>query len=499
MKTNTFFTVGIFPLLLAAFYAGEAGAQTFSISVNGRKDLDYRNNQTTGVLPYPYNSLSLMMNIANVAGTAGSSYRILNNDDVECRLRRVNPDGSETELGGCGTLSSSWAGALNGATRTYTQIPVPQGLYVVSIHATARNNNANNFPPLTSELEVSWFVHSQNPPPPIARNMENGNVLAIAGDNGICDPVVIPIIAEHYSMLYYSIDGGPQQNVADRLDWSQTLGGILHGARYVDYNLELTDTMLGAGDTLSLRLWHEDHLGYGRSTLNPAVWTIECPRNGTAVLGEGPPAKSYSPEATFKFSVSGTTGTARTFCSIDDAHFESCTSSYTASGLRAGAHVFRVYAGSAQGPRNDGDIVEHRWVVSAPDVHFLETPSDGSNTTAVFKFETVRENGVLVPGEFWCSVDGGIFFECNSPWPVGNLNVGRHQFEVYAENELFGEGVVVQHSWEIWAPEQPREKTQNPLGLENDGDGCSGCSTAANLPLSLAALAGLWALRRRRS
>ena len=488
MKTNTVFSMSILLLLLSAvFYAPEAGAQSFSISVNGNKALDYRTNQTSGVDPYPYNALSLRVNITNVPGLASSSYRIDSNDDVECRLRRIHPDGSSEAIGDCGTLSLSWAGALNGATRTYTQIPVTQGLYEVYVRATARNSNTNNHPSLIAELTVSWFVHSQTPSAPIAQHRANGNVLALAGADGNCNPVVVPITAEHQAMLFYSVDDGPPRNMAARLPWSKVLGEILHGFRYVNDELVLEDTALEAGQTLSLRLWHTDHLNYGHSEATSAMWTVECPFNAVAELGERPPAKTYASEATFSFSMSGTTRTAQLFCSLDDLPFKLCTSPYTARELQAGEHVFRVYAGSsAAGPSDDSNMVEHRWMVSAPDIHLLRAPSDGPDTKVVFEFQTREE----VPASFSCSIDGRDFSECSSPLPIENLNVGMHSFEVRAANTT-GTGTAVAHSWEVLGP----EKTNHLVSIESAG---AGCSATGGLPLGFIALAGLWGMVRQR-
>ncbi|MCL2626396.1 MAG: hypothetical protein FWD46_06245 [Cystobacterineae bacterium] len=487
MKTNTFFAAGmLLPLLLASLYVGEVQAQSLTLRVTpDTKNQDAINNLIAGATGNTYDALSITVDIMNVAGTGGSNYRIASNADVACTLRHIQPDGSTEDLGSCGTPSTS-IGDANGAIRRYSNLPVLQGLYEAHVHVTVRNNNANNHLPMSAELTYGWFVHSPTPPPPMVRDAIDGNIWMAAGDDGNCSPVVVPIIAEHQALLSYRVNDGAQVNVTG-LPLSDTtdvfpLWRTFHPYRYIDYNLVLAGTELVAGQTLSLSLWHRDHLGRGISA--PALWTIECPLDGAAELSKGPPAKTYSPEASFKFSISGSTRTARMFCSIDNAAFELCTSPYTASGLQAGEHVFRVYAGaSSQGPRNKSDMVEHRWVVSTPDIHLLRAPSNGPNTTAVFEFETLEG----VPATFWCSVDGGTFFECSSPFSIENLVARKYNFEIYATTDV-GEGAALLHTWEVLAPEAP-----------GDVDDHSGCSAAGNLPLSLAALAGLWALRRQRS
>jgi len=372
-------------------------------------------------------------------------------------------------------------------------LDVQHGFNEVQVRALANGTPSD-------PLIRTWYVRREVDAP-YPQNEINGEAMALPNAaNGDCNPLTIPIyIGGRNTTLNYRVNGGTTvtRGLEIRPNASST------PPYWAEYDLQPEGTTsLAAGQTLQLSIWVMD--GWGL-TMNPAMeWVVRCPLNAVAVLGGGlPPATSYSSLATFSFSSQGT-GTPSMFCRLDGAPFRLCTSPHTYEGLSAGEHLFQVYAGASEaGPMDEGDIVEHRWEIIPPGTRLLQTPSNSRATTAEFTFEALGE-GFQVEPSFECSVDGGNFFECNSPQTLSELSVGQHSLAVRALSDV-GAGEPVSHSWEVLASEQQGQgqQGQGQQGQSDaeltadDGGGCSGCSTTGSLPLL--ALAGLWFMSRRRS
>jgi len=556
----------LLPLITLWFYATEAGAQ-FTIT-GASKEQDVVSYGSS--IPLETNASRYNVHIITI-NFPSTSYSI---SSVVCSMGRPNEE-PHFSVAQCGTIYAS--GTTRNPVRRFTNLPVAQGENEFQVLVTAQGDG-NTW---TSIFTTQWFVHTQDAPPPEALNRLGENVAALADANGNCNPVVVPIRVEHLAHIAYRINNDP--SVGGFAQQPQAPASPAMPPSYVNYNLQLPGAAFNEDRTFSLELWSADHTRGAPS--RHATWTVECPPGVTAVLGEPRPQTGYASKATFYFSTEG--GQAPLFCSLDDADFELCTSPHSYAGLKAGLHTLRVYAQTPAG--SPGVMVSHPWEVLPPATNFQRIPPNSSASTALFQFAAAE--GVDVPVYFKCSIDGGSFFECESPFLLKALELGEHRFEVQATSSV-GAGKVASHVWKVSASTQKdasvvilepasgsklpglqQIKGQAAPGSEIQGlllhadtshvfsctadaqgawicavdlssaleegawqlfiwalaeaeeelsaftsvdfqinrqvdssvdlvsiqsGGCSGCSAASGLPLSLVALAGLWAMRRRR-
>jgi hypothetical protein len=140
----------------------------------------------------------------------------------------------------------------------------------------------------------------------------------------------------------------------------------------------------------------------------------------------GPPSRTEVTTATFDFAanrpdVSGFR------CSLDRAPFSACTPPVTLTGLAPGPHVFRVATVDRYGAV-DATPAEHAWTVLGPPP---ETPVNPGATPVVTGTTATIDFGT--PGvPYECSVDGGPFRACSSPWTMADLAPGPHTLDVRA-------------------------------------------------------------------
>ncbi len=139
----------------------------------------------------------------------------------------------------------------------------------------------------------------------------------------------------------------------------------------------------------------------------------------TTILS-APPAATALTFTRFAFDA---TADATFTCTLDDVALPDCTSP-VAFDATVGAHTFAVTATSRQAPTIvDPTPATHAWVVdqTPPLATLLFGPSGLTNSaTAVFELEA---NEVVT---YLCSIDGGAFEACSSPWTVGPLADGTH-------------------------------------------------------------------------
>ena len=131
-------------------------------------------------------------------------------------------------------------------------------------------------------------------------------------------------------------------------------------------------------------------------------------------------------------------------CSLDAATFTPCTSPVTLNDLTNGAHSFQVRAVGTAGV--DPSPATRAWTVDAiaPAVTLTSTPSNPSNdTTPAFAF-TASEAAT-----FECSLDGGAFAACNSPFDAPVLADGSRVFRVRATDTVGNRGNALAFAWTI--------------------------------------------------
>jgi hypothetical protein len=142
------------------------------------------------------------------------------------------------------------------------------------------------------------------------------------------------------------------------------------------------------------------------------------------LLTERPPAATSSTDATVGWTVSGpATGTT---CALDGAVPAACISPFTIGGLPIGDHALTITAGGPSG--NATRIVA--WRVTGPDpvVTLIGFPDDPTPArSASFRFTVAGDSPTVT-----CSLDGGVFAPCTSPYTVSGLTAGLHQITVRA-------------------------------------------------------------------
>jgi len=491
MKANKLFSMGmILPLLAVGLYAGEAEATLskgpFYVGMclsDKTPDVvtvhDLYKDTKTGAL-----SLKICVQAFNYCPDVVKSY--------QCWIKY--PGKSDFEPFDCG---------LGAVASGYVKVPVKHGYNEVKIQAT------NHKGVVSEPLKAGWYVRMQTEAP--IPQIKIGDKVGALPNNpdGSCNPLIIPIYAENGSAVHYVI-GGKEYNT-----------GVLNQPNapakppyLVDYNLQTQGkTSLAPGETMQMTIWAQvpatkDKCGKLVPALpasNKETWTVICPvvspEDVVVTITKGPPP-SYASVGELEFVATGGNNPTL-YCSLNGALYEPCTSPQRYSGLTAGEQVFRVYG-------TVGNVAEYSWWVYPPDVIWTQSlPADGTDTSAIFWFEAA--NGVDVPVTFYCRVDGGSFFVCVPPVFLNNLTADEngvmHSFEVYATS-IVGTGGIVKHTWTVRsspnpnpspapapAPAQPGEDQQTNMIQIPFGEGCS---SAAGMPLSFIALAGLWAAARRR-
>jgi len=146
----------------------------------------------------------------------------------------------------------------------------------------------------------------------------------------------------------------------------------------------------------------------------------------------GPEGTVKNAGATFDFA---STEPGSTFeCSLDGGSFERCGQPKRYEDLSEGPHIFQVRATDGMG-NTDATPAQRAWAVdtAAPQTTVTAGPEEGSTSpsnTATFEFVSTEPNS-----DFECSLDGGAFADCASPWTYDQLVQGGHTFKVRALNE----------------------------------------------------------------
>lgn len=115
-------------------------------------------------------------------------------------------------------------------------------------------------------------------------------------------------------------------------------------------------------------------------------------------------------------------------CSVDGGAFAGCSSPFSTAALADGPHTFAVRAVDAA-LNVDPTPATHSWTVdtAAPQTTIDTMPTNpSSDPTGDFTFSSTEA------GTFECSVDGGGFVGCSSPFATASLANGPHTFAVRA-------------------------------------------------------------------
>ena len=142
------------------------------------------------------------------------------------------------------------------------------------------------------------------------------------------------------------------------------------------------------------------------------------------MIVSAPASATNSTSASFTFA--STLGGSTFLCSLDGAAFTACTSPKDFTKLKAGNHNFRVQA--TAGGITDPNPANFDWMIDtkAPNTTITSAPPKlTNNPQATFEFGSTEPGGT-----FECSVDGGEFVLCTSPFTTSPLGEGKHAFQV---------------------------------------------------------------------
>lgn len=148
----------------------------------------------------------------------------------------------------------------------------------------------------------------------------------------------------------------------------------------------------------------------------------------TAAISSGPTGLTADSTPSFTFS----SDPDATFqCAIDAGAFAACSSPFTPTSLSDGAHTFSVRATDEAGNAQASATTRSFTVdATAPSVAITEGPAGGSTVSSgsqSFTF-TSADSGAT----FECSLDGGDFAACTSPFATSALSDGVHSVSVRA-------------------------------------------------------------------
>jgi hypothetical protein len=152
----------------------------------------------------------------------------------------------------------------------------------------------------------------------------------------------------------------------------------------------------------------------------------------TTLSGPSGPTSDSTPTFTFD-----STEASSTFkCSVDGAPFANCSSPLTTSTLGDGPHSFAVKAIDSA-LNEDASPATHSFMVdtAAPDTTITAGPSGPTaDSTPTFTFDSSEPSST-----FQCSLDGGAFAACGSPFTTTALADGAHTVAVKAIDSALNE------------------------------------------------------------
>ena len=166
-------------------------------------------------------------------------------------------------------------------------------------------------------------------------------------------------------------------------------------------------------------------------------------------ITSGPSGSTGDSTPTFDFT---STEPGSTFeCSVDGAAFTACNSPFTTAALADGSHTFAVRARDPAG-NPDPSPASRSFTVSTvdttpPAATITAGPTGPTSDNApTFQF-TANEAG----STFECSVDGGPFAACSSPFTTPSLPAGQHTFSVRARDAAGNLGPATTTSFSVAA------------------------------------------------
>ena len=179
--------------------------------------------------------------------------------------------------------------------------------------------------------------------------------------------------------------------------------------------------------TTNFRATARDTAGVTSACSDPLAYVEDSSApNASLDPGFGDLTNDSTPSFTFASTEPG--GSFR--CRFDSAAFAACTSPHTPAGaLGDGPHTFELEATDAAG-NVDPTTAKRSFTVDTrpPETEIVSGPEElTTDSTPTFEFSSDEQGS-----RFECSIDGGSFTACSSPFTTPTLTSGAHTFVVRA-------------------------------------------------------------------
>lgn len=168
------------------------------------------------------------------------------------------------------------------------------------------------------------------------------------------------------------------------------------------------------------------------------------------VITGGPTGTVNTNDATFEFSIPDKED-GKYQCQLDEGGWNDCSSPQSYSGLADGQHTFQVrFVPTDDEP---GPPAKQVWTIdTTPPTATITSAPSGQTTSndATIYFTSSEPDGAT----YQCSVDGGDWYDCDSPQVLTGLGDGGHTFAVKAIDAAGNEQQdPTEVSWEVVEPE----------------------------------------------
>ena len=207
----------------------------------------------------------------------------------------------------------------------------------------------------------------------------------------------------------------------------------------------------------------------GNVGADTAAWTVDAAPTTTITSGPGPLVGTTTAQFTF-----GATGATSFECAADGGAWDRCTSPLTLAGFAPGEHTLRVRA--RDGVHAPNEVSAWTWMVDTtpPALSILSAPQGGvaSRSAAITFFA-----GDATATE--CSLDGGAFAACTSPWSIDGLGDGDHVAVVRARDNVGNTGTAMR-AWSVDATGPAVAITSGPAAGAVSLDGTARFDFAAD-------------------
>jgi CSLREA domain-containing protein len=204
----------------------------------------------------------------------------------------------------------------------------------------------------------------------------------------------------------------------------------------------------------------------GNVDLTPATreWTTVDLTAPETTIDVAPETETESTSAVFEFSSDDPTATFE--CSLDNADFVACTTPFTVTNLSVGSHTFQVSAVDAASNR-DSTPDRFDWIVvaaTAPVASISAGPAATIDTATPAVFSFTANQPAVTLDSFECSLNGGPFETCESPYELADLATGSYTLTVRAVDILAKVGPAsAAYTWTV-VPFVDPELNNTPAG-----------------------------------